>query len=135
MAGVLDDQLYIGGNFRRIDEDTFSYLALWEGALIPDTCGEVVAHSPTNRATELNLQLFPNPATLTLHLQLNAFQAEKATLTIHNAAGQLQRQEQLELGPQLQQHQVDVSAWPPGVYFLRLKAGGRQVARRFVKAE
>lgn len=79
------------------------------------------------------LSLFPNPVTLTLTLQLNSFQAESATLTLRNAAGQLQHQEQLKLGPQLQQHQVDVSAWPPGVYFLRLQAGGRQVVRRFVK--
>ncbi|MCO6492498.1 MAG: T9SS type A sorting domain-containing protein [Phaeodactylibacter sp.] len=79
------------------------------------------------------LSLFPNPATHTLQLQLNSFQAEKATLTIHNAAGQMQYREQLELSPQLQPHQVDVSAWPPGVYFLSLQAGGRQAVRRFVK--
>ncbi|MCB9298344.1 MAG: T9SS type A sorting domain-containing protein [Lewinellaceae bacterium] len=39
----------------------------------------------------------------------------------------------MELSPQLQPHQVDISSWPPGVYFLRLQAGGRQEVRRFVK--
>ena len=133
IAGVLEDQLYIGGNFRRIDGDTFNYVALWEGALIPDTCGEVFVNVSSGLTAKLGFQLFPNPATHTLHLQINSVQAENAVLTIHNPAGQLQYLQQLKLSPQLQQHQVDVSTWPPGVYFLRLQAGARQVARRFVK--
>ena len=52
---------------------------------------------------------------------------------LHNTTGQLQHREKLELTPQLQYQQVDVSSWPPGVYFLRLQARERQVARRFVK--
>lgn len=134
-AAVLEDQLYIGGGFRRIDGDTFNYVAFWEGELIPDTCGEVAVHSSSGIAIELGFQLFPNPTTHTLDLRFEGLQADGATLTIQNTAGQLLYREELAIPSGLQQYQVDVSAWPPGVYFLRLQAGERQVVRRFVKTK
>ena len=79
------------------------------------------------------LSLFPNPAAHTLHLQFSNFPLGAATLTFQNAAGQLLYREQVELSARLQQHSVDVSGWPPGVYFLTVQAGGGQVVRRFVK--
>jgi len=94
---------------------------------------DIVLETEEKASEAHNLSLFPNPATHTLHLQLSSFQPAAATLTIQNAAGQLLRQEQLELSVQMRQHSVDVSSWPPGVYFLRVQAGGRQVVRRFVK--
>ncbi|MCB0578724.1 MAG: T9SS type A sorting domain-containing protein [Phaeodactylibacter sp.] len=126
----LNDTLFVAGGFRYIDSTLVNGIAKWVGGDFTANCG---ATNGTDSTGPASISLFPNPAAHTLYLQLNSFQAEKATLAIHNAAGQLQHQEQVELSPQLQQHQVDVSAWPPGVYFLRLRAGGRQAVRRFVK--
>jgi len=94
---------------------------------------DVPAVSNVKEEEDNNFQFFPNPVAHTLQLQLSNFQPGAATLTIQNAAGQLLRQEQLELSVQMRQHSVDVSSWPPGVYFLRVQAGGGQVVRRFVK--
>lgn len=102
--------------------------------IIEVTPEDLVMNAQEERFALNALQLFPNPATHTLHLQLNNFRCKQATLAIYNAAGQLQYREKLELQPQLQQHQVDISTWPSGVYFLRLQARGRQAVRRFVKA-
>ena len=94
---------------------------------------DVPAVSNTKKEENYNFHIFPNPAAHTLHLQFSNFPLGAATLTVQNAAGQLLYREQVELSARLQQHSVDVSGWPPGVYFLTVQAGGGQVVRRFVK--
>lgn len=79
------------------------------------------------------LNLFPNPTTSTLHLQLQYSQATQGKLLIENLAGQTLHAEALKLRPALQSWQVDVADWPSGVYVVRLQAGAEQVVRKFVK--
>ncbi|MCB0578530.1 MAG: T9SS type A sorting domain-containing protein, partial [Phaeodactylibacter sp.] len=103
----------------------------WVGGDFTANCGAI--NGTADGTGPASISLFPNPAAHTLHIQFSSFQAKQATLTVHSAAGRLQYREQLKLSPQLQQHQVDVSAWPPGVYFLRLQTKEWQAVRRFVK--
>ena len=80
----------------------------------------------------MQLTLFPNPTTSTLHLQLQHAQSTQGQLQIENLAGQTLHTEALDLGPALQSWQVDVADWPSGVYVVRLRAGAEQVVRKFV---
>ncbi|MCB0583048.1 MAG: T9SS type A sorting domain-containing protein [Phaeodactylibacter sp.] len=127
----LNDTLFVAGGFRYIDSTLVNGIAKWVGGDFTANCG--ATNGTADSTGPASISIFPNPATHTLHLQFSSFQAQQATLTVHSAAGRLQYREQLKLSPQLQQHQVDVSAWPPGVYFLFLRAGERQAVRRFVK--
>ena len=126
----LNGDLFVAGWFGYIDGKRFNGIAKWTGGDYTADCGSI------NRTESLEkepISIFPNPATHTLHLGLNSLQPEGAVLAIQNAAGQLLHREELALPSGIQHYQVDVSGWPPGVYFLRLQAGERQVVLRFVK--
>ncbi|MCR9103221.1 MAG: T9SS type A sorting domain-containing protein [bacterium] len=79
------------------------------------------------------INLFPNPTTSTLHLQLKHAQSTQGKLQIENLSGQTLHAEALNLSPDLQSCQVNVADWPSGVYVVRLLAGSDQVVRKFVK--
>ncbi|NRA49334.1 MAG: T9SS type A sorting domain-containing protein [Phaeodactylibacter sp.] len=93
---------------------------------------DLLVHSYSQSSNELDLSLFPNPATSTLHLQLQRAQSTQGQLQIENLSGQTLYTEALNLSPSLQSWQVDVADWPSGVYVVRLQAGTQQVVRKFV---
>ena len=79
------------------------------------------------------LRLFPNPATEMLHLELLGFPAGTARLSIRNSTGQLMQQESLSLSEGEARHRIDLAAWPPGVYFVAVRAGDKIQVGRVVK--
>ena len=80
------------------------------------------------------VSIYPNPAQEALHLQLSHFQATDALLQVMNLQGQALQQGKVQISPALQEHRIDLSGWPAGVYLLSIQAeGGAPVVRRFVK--
>ena len=65
---------------------------------------------------EERLQIFPNPTTGQLHVQFPGQQVEE--LAAWNSTGQLVRRAQ---GPFFDQHTLDLSGLPPGLYTLRAR--------------
>jgi hypothetical protein len=94
---------------------------------------DLVVSTEESIGDDFEINLFPNPTTSTLHLQLQYSQATQGKLLIENLAGQTLYAEALKLRPALQSWQVDVADWPSGVYVVRLQAGAEQVVRKFVK--
>jgi len=78
-----------------------------------------------------DFDLFPNPATDQLQIQLSSLSAP-ADLTIQNLQGQALYRKRIQLSPALQTHEIQVGDWPAGVYVLRVQSGGRQWVRKFV---
>ncbi|WP_425422171.1 T9SS type A sorting domain-containing protein [Phaeodactylibacter xiamenensis] len=131
-AEVLGDRLYIGGPFDSINYQPYNHLAFWEGELEPTVCGNLVNTAPIEKRTKIRLNLFPNPTSSALHIQLQHAQSTQGKLQIENLSGQTLHTETLNLSPTLQSWQVDVADWPSGVYVVRLQAGSEQVVRKFV---
>jgi hypothetical protein len=93
----------------------------------------VVTGSREVAAGPLSLQLYPNPTTSTLYLKAKLPSPAPALLTVQDAMGRELLRQPLPAGRG--QHELDVSAWPAGVYFLRLRQGEAEVVERFVKGE
>jgi hypothetical protein len=89
----------------------------------------------TNFISGLNasFQLFPNPVSSTLHLQLPQLHTTEGKLIIENLSGQMLYTEDLNLSPAPRSWQLDVGGWPRGVYVVRLQVGAEQMVRKFVK--
>ncbi len=78
------------------------------------------------------MSLYPNPvADDLLNLQY-VDEADSYRLDLFDEAGRLWRQEKGEK-PFLLTRELDLSALPAGVYFIRLTAGGRELTEKFIK--
>lgn len=132
-AEVLNDDLYIGGGFNLVDGKPIHYIAKWIGGDFTGTCGD-----PVNNSIQLNkgnlLTLFPNPthATLTISALLHTDDFENLTLTARNLLGQpFWREARSPVSGEIRET-VDVSNWPPGVYFITLETGGQVATQKVV---
>ena len=72
-------------------------------------------------------KIFPNPAHSSIHIaaQLPTAYAGTVSLSVYNIPGQPLWQQALQVAGGEIQTSVDVSTWPPGVYFISLEAGGQ----------
>ncbi|WBM74458.1 T9SS type A sorting domain-containing protein [Saprospira grandis] len=76
------------------------------------------------------LQLFPNPSSGQLNVQLKAAPLSDGELRIYNLSGQLLKRTNWPAGQQLQALQLD--DWPNGLYLLELHLQGESWRKRFV---
>jgi hypothetical protein len=87
---------------------------------------------PTTGIAEQNagtLVVHPNPATDVLHVVLNGQPAALVQWSICNVLGENVAGATRDVGGT-----IDVSALPPGVYFLNVQINGRNYVQRFVRA-
>ena len=98
-----------------------------------DTCGMPVATLSQSKI-QATLALTPNPAHSTIHItaQLPVANAGSVNLTTYNVLGQPIWQETFPPTSDELQTSVDVSTWPPGVYFITLEAGVQVVVEKVV---
>ncbi len=84
--------------------------------------------------SEIKLMLSPNPAHTTLHITATLPPGGPANpaLTARNLLGQLLLRQELPAAGGVVRETVDVSGWPPGVYFITLEAGWQVVTERVV---
>lgn len=75
---------------------------------------------------------YPNPVRQKLNVQYNVEGHEQLLLSIRNATGILVSQQQLPRSA-AGQYQMDVSALPAGLYYLRLDAGGETKMQKLIK--
>ncbi|MCB0636424.1 MAG: SBBP repeat-containing protein, partial [Lewinella sp.] len=96
----------------------------------PDVVRPETEETGTTQA--LSLELFPNPTTGQLTLNLSAFREQDATLEVVDVNGQLILQRQLGV-IENSTEQLDLSAYAAGMYFVRLStSNGHTVVQRVI---
>ncbi|MBC7776286.1 MAG: T9SS type A sorting domain-containing protein [Phycisphaerae bacterium] len=86
-----------------------------------------------NLAQQVDIQLFPNPVSDFLNIEIEAISSAEISGQIFNALGQLQHRfptEKSVLGGN--EWQLPISSWPEGIYFLQMKIGKETVTKTFV---
>lgn len=104
-----------------------------QGCSDTGTFSVIVSGTEEAAATSFDeLKVFPNPTNGLIRLSLQLDQQRSIQLAIYNQFGQ--QIERRNLGEvQLLEQQIDLSAQPAGVYFLRLLSEGEQRTVRVVK--
>ncbi len=81
----------------------------------------------------VDIQLFPNPASDFLTLEVTAPEVAEISGQVFNALGQLQYRFPVQKSaPDGNEWQLSLSSWPQGVYFVALKLDEKTVIQRFV---
>lgn len=80
-------------------------------------------------ANELELSIYPNPASDLLHVSLNDESPEGISLQIFNQAGQVVKSTSQ---PQANELSINVSDLPNGTYYVAVSSGGKKNVRRVV---
>ena len=75
--------------------------------------------------------IFPNPATTVLNIDLKYPGATKMTLSISNTSGQMVMEENLQLHESLSKS-IDISLLPQGVYLLHLKGSALHITKKII---
>lgn len=84
-------------------------------------------------SAEVSLSASPNPAKGATSLKVGSPLAATARLSLFSASGQLLRQQGLALSQGINRFPLDLSAQPPGLYWLKLStAAGVQVLQLVV---
>ena len=93
------------------------------------TCDSLLAVAETNRESDL-INLYPNPNTGVLHIDIPVSAGQTSSITIYNVLGQQMFAVQSNAGHVL----VDSKTFAPGVYVVRIQLGDEVVTRQFVKS-
>ncbi|MDO9255859.1 MAG: T9SS type A sorting domain-containing protein [Bacteroidales bacterium] len=141
-AGTVGDGVYIstnnGGAWTAVNtgltNDTVLALAIYEDYIYAGTAtGGVWKRSISGITTGIheiettvnNIVIYPNPASNNITIESN----ERATIEIFNMQGQLIQ----GISTNSPNTNVDISAFPDGVYVLKAKSGKGIVTKKFVK--
>ena len=106
-------------------------------ALTPPIRGCILEFAYTTSAVgadplESAVQVYPNPASQTLRLDLTALPAGPVSIRAYNPLGVLTIDQQWDALP-TQALNVDISGWPEGRYFMHIQGTGDAPAYRVVK--
>ncbi|MCC7467087.1 MAG: T9SS type A sorting domain-containing protein, partial [Saprospiraceae bacterium] len=93
--------------------------------------GAGVISATSETIWEHNLEIFPNPASSQVHIDIVTPSVPVTGIRIFNAFGQLITVLPNQTGGNTS-WQVEVGSWPAGVYFVQTSVGGQVVSRSFV---
>lgn len=88
------------------------------GGILVNSDGTVAVDDANNPSLEFNI--YPNPASETVNININNLTANNAQLSVYNYGGQLIEERKLNLNAGSQLERVNVSNYPTGFYFFRL---------------
>ncbi|MEL6922584.1 MAG: choice-of-anchor V domain-containing protein [Bacteroidota bacterium] len=94
---------------------------------------ERVLSSTTDRQLDVDVQVFPNPVSDVVSLQLNATSRQLTRLRLFNLEGKLLQSEVLDLTVGSNTHQLNVQHLPKGQYLLQLTDSGKTVTKKLLK--
>jgi hypothetical protein len=77
-------------------------------------------------------EIYPNPATSTLNIQLDPNTTGPTTVVITNALGQVALETQL-ISVSTQQYALDISLLPSGAYYITITTAGAPAVRQLIK--
>ncbi|NRA50309.1 MAG: T9SS type A sorting domain-containing protein [Phaeodactylibacter sp.] len=113
----------------------FRNIVIYEGDDCAGTNGlgtPLVQLESQTPAAELNL--FPNPTSDILNLQLGQPLSEEASIEIFSITGQSMQVNTHPWRPGSPNHQINVFALPPGAYVVRVQSGQQQWVKKFTVA-
>ena len=99
---------------------------LTDSATITITPAQLLSAAPA----EVQLQLYPNPASTSLTLGSEAFAGQRATLKVVNAAGAVVN---VPSSKTASGYTLNISALPSGLYLLQVQLNEQVLRKRFVK--
>jgi hypothetical protein len=79
------------------------------------------------------LNVYPNPATEQLNLQMEVSVPQETTIRMFNLTGKTVYSEKIQLNSGTQNHSIDISKVVPGLYFIQLTSGQKTVTSKVVK--
>jgi hypothetical protein len=135
-TGTFDRLFFVSDHDRqpRNGNAYFKNIILFEG----DGCGQeattpaVLADLQGSRYKKnTQLQVFPNPASELITLDIVTPQAGQAHVQVFAMTGQLVHSAELNILPGQNTEQLQVSAWSSGTYLLKISIGTEQIVRRF----
>lgn len=128
-GGIHNTSLWIGGT-------TEGSMVAWtwggfDGFLTVVKTSDLSFFQPFDTSVEdaefnSGIQVYPNPSTHKIHLDLGAFSSPLLKLRIYDATGRLLRTEKPT-------HELDISALPKGLYFLILEFEELKVSKLLIK--
>jgi len=80
-----------------------------------------------------DLSIWPNPATNNLIISSSNLSNANYSIEVVNLSGQVLYKTNTSKGDLTDKHTIDVSAYPQGVYFLRISDDGSSMVKKFVK--
>ncbi|MEM7038673.1 MAG: PKD domain-containing protein [Bacteroidota bacterium] len=98
---------------------------------ISDTVNVVVVGR--DLAAAPSLQLWPNPATDLLQLEMSALAGEAYTLTVRDLQGRVLRTETVTPSSGYLRHQIRTKALPAGTYLLEIRGASTVVTQKFIR--
>jgi hypothetical protein len=102
----------------------------------PDNCDDrdISIVCPGYTGDEVMIvNLYPNPVTDLLNIEVITSEIVKINLVVYNAYGDVLQQRELGNINYLLSKELDVSTFEKGIYILQLRAGSQIVTKRFVK--
>lgn len=91
-----------------------------------------VSSSTAEALPEGVVEVFPNPANNLVYVAIELEAAEEAMISLVAIDGRVLLEQQVETGRQPQVVPVDVSPLPAGMYFVKVRAGGKTATRKIV---
>ncbi len=80
-----------------------------------------------------SLSLFPNPAGELLNIRFHGASGEAVECTIHDMSGRQMLTKSLPTSPGSTTHQLDLTALPRGLYFLKIETDAGTNVKKFIK--
>ena len=129
VAEEFDNDLYLGGGFEYIGQDTFYNIAKWIGGDYADTCGVIISSTLESKTRLLKFELFPNPVNNKLFFLVeHELHDHLFKVLIYDIYGQLiLTQQDFNLNEEL-----DVSNLSSGTYILQLRNQEEINVKKFV---
>jgi len=94
--------------------------------------GDAVFGSTKVRNNELDMSIYPVPAKNELNIIFSLSEASAIQLSLVNLSGQVLYRENKNNFSGIYQNQLNISAYPAGVYFIVLRAGNKSYTKKFI---
>ncbi len=91
-----------------------------------------VSSSTAEALPEGAIEVFPNPASHLINVAIELKAATRAYISLIAMDGQVLHEQQASMGSAYQVVPVDVSSLPAGMYFVKVRAGGKVATRKVV---
>ncbi|CAN5204933.1 hypothetical protein BH09BAC5_BH09BAC5_14750 [soil metagenome] len=125
---VYNDTLYVGGGFRKIDNDSTTRIAKWIGGNFVSACGNTTGINDVESA-QITIQLYPNPASDKITIQFDGAN----TLGEISITDQFAREVRREKLNGEQRLEISVADLAEGMYFFSLDQNGeRESSGKFI---
>jgi hypothetical protein len=79
------------------------------------------------------VQLYPNPTTGLINLELNTTYGNNYSLVMHNVVGQVVWQSKKEEFNRIATRSIDVSQLNAGIYFVSIQVGDAKIVKKLIK--